>query len=99
MTKQEYLIACLAEEAGEIVQACGKALRFGVNDGYPGTSRTNAKDIALEVAHLNAVAAMLDFETDEIEDVVIDQKITKVKEFMKYAQRVGTLEPNDKLTP
>jgi hypothetical protein len=91
MTKQEHLIACLAEEAGEIVQACGKALRFGVNDGYPGTNRTNAKDIAIEVAHLNAVAAMLDFETEESEDVVMDQKIGNVKKFMKYAQRIGTL--------
>ena len=85
------MTSILAEEAGEIVQACNKALRFGLDDHRPGSSQTNADDIALEVAHLNAVAAMLDLELKG-EDAVIAQKIAKVQEFMEYALQRGTLQ-------
>ena len=36
-TKQEHFLACLAEEAGEVVQAVGKILRFGLDDKHPKT--------------------------------------------------------------
>ena len=94
MTETEHLLTCLAEEAGEIVQACGKALRFGLDDGYPGTDRTNAGDIATEIAHLKAVAGMLDLHADKSEGTLMDDKIAKVREFMEYARRRGTLMPN-----
>jgi hypothetical protein len=94
LTETEHLISVLAEEAGEIVHACGKALRFGLDDGYPGTDRTNAGDIALEVAHLKAVAVMLGLNCDgQSERSAIDAKINKVHLFMKYARQRGTLPP------
>ena len=34
MNKQEYLLTCLSEEAAEIIQAVGKAQRFGMDDTY-----------------------------------------------------------------
>jgi NTP pyrophosphatase (non-canonical NTP hydrolase) len=94
MTETEHLLSVLAEEAGEIVQACGKALRFGLDDGYPGTERTNAGDIATEIAHLKAVAGLLDLHAEKSEGALMDAKIAKVREFMEYARQRRTLMPN-----
>jgi hypothetical protein len=52
MNIHEHLLTCLAEESGEIAQAAHKALRFGIDDGYPGTERTNRRDIVQEVNDL-----------------------------------------------
>lgn len=93
MTETEHLLAVLAEEAGEVVQACGKALRFGLADGYPGTDRTNASDIATEIAHLNAVADMLNLRAGQSKGSLMDAKIDKVRKFMAYARQHGTLAP------
>lgn len=99
MNRTEHLLACLAEECAEVAQAVGKALRFGLADGYPGTTRTNALDIARELNDLFAVAEMLEEEGvipifGVTEDVFL--KKAKVKEFMRYAEQRGTLTPNAK---
>jgi NTP pyrophosphatase (non-canonical NTP hydrolase) len=98
MNRQEHLLACLAEEAGEIVQAVGKALRFGLQDGYPGTSRTNEQDIKDECNQLLAVFEMLKCDVfkmadDEISRTAktIDKKQKKVLEYMEYAEKTGAL--------
>jgi len=100
MNTSEHLLACLAEEAGEIVQACGKALRFGLRDGYPGGNRTNAEDIEKEVAHLLAVFEMLAHMDGAIIKDTIDRrtmvaKKRKVEEFMEYAEKVFVLKRAD----
>jgi len=48
MNKTEYLLVCLAEECAEIQQAVDKALRFGLDVGFPGGKTTNAQDISRE---------------------------------------------------
>lgn len=60
MNRIEHLLTCLAEEAAEVAQAATKALRFGLDDGYPGSGRTNAQDIAKELNDLIAVAELLE---------------------------------------
>ena len=64
MTRTEHLLVCLAEEAAEIQKAVSKALRFGLQDGYPGTDRTNARDIMLEFYDLAAIIGMLQLDSD-----------------------------------
>ena len=101
MTEQEHLLTLLAEEAGELVQACSKALRFGLDDGYPGTERTNAGDILTELAHVKAVECLLGIRGlpgHPSEGRIMDAKIAKVREFMEYARKRGTLKPNDSIT-
>lgn len=58
------LLACLAEECGEIIQAVGKALRHGLDDGSPYPSGVtlgapghprNRQSIAHEIGNLEAV--------------------------------------------
>lgn len=98
MNKTEHLLTCLAEECAEVQQSVTKALRFGLDDGYPGTDRTNRGDLANELTDLFAVLEML--EDDGILErrgsmrKEIDQKKAKVCEFMRYAEQRGTLAPN-----
>lgn len=97
MNRTEHLLACLTEEAGEVAQAVGKALRFGLTDGYPGTDRTNEQDIANEVCDLAAIVEML-VDCGAIPPPWVRQRMAakkaKVEEFMRYAEQRGTLAPN-----
>ena len=97
MNRNEHLLACLAEEAAEVGLAIGKALRFGLTDGYPGTERTNADDIARELNDLFAVAEMLEDcgalpRRAILQD--IGEKRERVVKWMEYAEQRGTLTPN-----
>jgi NTP pyrophosphatase (non-canonical NTP hydrolase) len=98
MNKTDYLLTCLAEEAGEITQAVGKSLRFGLEDGYPETSRTNRTDLQAELNDLFALVELLQNENVLIEAdrAAIDCKKEKVLCWMKYSTECGRLdtEPN-----
>lgn len=93
MNRLEHLMTILTEECAELQQATSKALRFGLQDGYPGTDRTNEKDMALELNQLVAVAEML-----REEGVVLNpdykavrEKREKIEHYLKYAEQQGTL--------
>lgn len=97
MNRTEHLLACLAEECAEVQHAVAKALRFGLDDGYPGAASTNAQDIAREFQDVLAVVEMLEDEgaldcTTDLE--AIDRKKARVSEYMGYAESVGSLTPN-----
>lgn len=59
--QQRELIEMLAEEAGEIVQICMKALRHGASSYHPAdqSRRSNSMTIADEVADLCTVARQI----------------------------------------
>jgi NTP pyrophosphatase (non-canonical NTP hydrolase) len=92
---KEHLLTCLIEEAAEIQQAATKALRFGLQDGYPGSNTTNAQDIAREINDLIAVIDLCR------ENGIISQpaeskhmyeaKRERVKKYMDVAKRNGAL--------
>lgn len=98
MNRTEHLLICLAEECAEVQQAISKALRFGLDDGYPGATSTNAQDIGREFIDVVAVMEML------VDSGVIklppnrlartEQKKSRVSEYMVYAADRGTLTPN-----
>ena len=94
MDKTEHLLTCLAEECAEIQQAVTKALRFGVDDGHPEKSTTNAQDIAKECVDIVAVIEMLEDE-GILEKVgtmrALNEKKIKVLHYMEYAKQRGTL--------
>lgn len=56
---ERELLVILQEECAEVITHTAKALRFGLEDGYPGSSTTNRADIAVEVAHVVETVAML----------------------------------------
>lgn len=94
MNKTDYLLTCLAEESGEIIQAVGKALRFGLEDGYPETERTNRTDLQAELNDLFAVVELLQDQKDLVglDRAVINAKKAKVLHWMKYSTERGRLD-------
>lgn len=94
MNKIEHLLTCLTEECSEVQQAVAKAQRFGLNDGYPGTSSTNADDIIRE---FNETIAVMELLVEEgvlmyrIDHDVIKRKKARVREYIEYARQRNTL--------
>lgn len=100
MNITEHLLTCLAEEAAEVAQDCGKALRFGLDDinvNNPG-GPNNCQRLIVELNQLIAVANML-ADRGCIPQNWIDprtqlEKKDKVRKFMIYAHGVGALIPD-----
>lgn len=91
---KDYLLACVSEEAGEIVQAVGKSHRFGLLDKNPKSKHTNWVDLRKEVHDLIAVYEMLCDEFDRVPTLdrkLINTKKTKVTKFMGYSNATGRL--------
>jgi len=95
MTRQDHLLVILAEECAEVIQAVSKALRFGLQDGYPDTERTNSTDITRELAHILAMHQLLadDNSIGYINVQAILDKQTKVEEYLKYSEKQDRLNP------
>jgi len=95
LTIKDHLLACAGEEAGEVQQAVGKALRFGMLDKNPNTGSTNWVDFRNEIHDLIAVYELLCDEFDRVETLdreLIDQKKYKVSFFMETASDMGRLK-------
>lgn len=60
MTRTEYLLTSLAEEASEVTHSACKALRFGLDDVYAVTLTTPRLDIAVELDDVRAVVELLE---------------------------------------
>lgn len=96
MNKIEHLITCLGEEGCEISQDCSKANRFGLGEVYKKIGISNTQRIINELNDLLAVVDLLvdegifppNWESDEQKD----RKKIKVKEYMEYAKKQGTLK-------
>jgi len=94
MNTENYLLACISEEAGEVVQAVGKGQRFGLMDVNEDTGDVNLERLILEVHDLLAVYEMLCAEINisyEIDKSLLDKKKLKVEKFMKYSKEKGIL--------
>lgn len=93
MNRSEYLLTCLTEECAEVQQAVAKALRFGLDDGYPGRDTTNAQDIASECVDILAIIELLQSEgLIEIIGPTTSKKKMKVLHYMEYSKERGTLK-------
>jgi hypothetical protein len=95
MNRAEHLLACIAEECDEVGKNCMKALRFGLQDGYPGANVTNAQEIADELSDLIAVMRMAVSEgvipKPDLSGPRIVAKQQKVEKYLVYAAERGTL--------
>ena len=99
MKKAEHLLICLTEECAELQQAISKALRFGLDDGNPNGTTTNAQDIIRECLDVTALIELITddeaiVESPSTEEAfkAIKEKKEKVKKYMDYAIKRGTLE-------
>ena len=102
MNKSEYLMACLSEEASEIIKATQKAQRFGLDNGNPFDKDfiSNRDAIVHEIIDLLAIALMMESNGDIHVSQFIDStciteelcnKMSKVLTFMNESERVGAL--------
>lgn len=93
MTTHEHLLACLAEEGGEVTQEATKALRFGLDDTFSG--ETVQTRLARELNDLIAVAGLCEdaglLPPDWFSGMAQFNKKRKVQHFMAYARQRGTL--------
>lgn len=94
MEIKEYLLACISEEAGEIVQVVGKAHRFGLLDIGPKTEDTNWLRLRSEIHDLIATYELLctNFnKSSQLDRELIIAKKRRVFKYMKYSVEQGTL--------
>lgn len=99
MNRLEHLLTTFSEECAELQQAISKSLRFGLNDGYPGTNRSNLSDMRLELNQLIAMVEMLEAEGIDLapdHKIRADKKV-KVEHYLEYAKERGTLYEVDDL--
>ena len=93
LNKQQHLLVKLAEECNEVGKAALKAALFGLEDGYPGTTRTNKADIGRELNDLFAAVEMLHKDIKwRVDSSAVKLKKAKVEHWMEYAKKQGTLE-------
>ena len=57
LTREEYYLLLLAEEATEVAQAASKCIRFGASHQYAGYDRSNIANLKLE---LNDMLCMIE---------------------------------------
>ena len=99
MTREEHLLTIIAEECVEIAKNATKALRFGLDDCEPGKFDSNARQICLECADLQAVLEMLKSSSVTLslaaESVNLKEamkaKKEKVEKFLAYSAERGRL--------
>lgn len=97
MNKQEYLLACLAEECDEVGQRCMKALRFSLGEVQDGQQLNNAERVVEELHDLVAVALLL-YRTGALpglgvmpSEETIEKKRRKIEKFMAISREHGAL--------
>jgi len=94
MNTTEHVLTVLSEECAEVSHRVSKALRFGLDEIEPGQSHTNAERIAQEVCDLVAVILMLEdagIIKRPKDGGQVMQKQAKVRQYMDYARKCGTL--------
>lgn len=88
MTREQYLLTCLMEECGEVVQAASKHIRHGANNYNPiNPNYTNEAMLADELTDVMAIMGMLGWEikwSGENHDRAEIKKI-RIERFMKDA--------------
>lgn len=94
-TRLGHIIGCVTEEAGEVSQAIGKIVRFGLHDKKHSDGPDNLTSLKNEVHDLVAVYQMLCMELGEeshFDIFKLSAKQERVEHYMKYARDIGQLK-------
>ena len=100
LDRTQYLLAKIAEEAGEVAQSAMKCMVFGLTDHHPKNDSMNLEGLINELNDLLGVAEMLIHSTKDLKYDLpalgdpdsIKAKWAKVEHYMKYSQELGVLE-------
>lgn len=83
-----HLLAKLAEECGEVIQAVGKCLRFGLYDVHPAKGEANIEQLKREIIDVKAAISFL-YDECQIGDPFDGHKILdakrKIRHYLNYA--------------
>jgi len=93
MKRWELLLTQLQEEAGEVIQASSKCLRFGAKEIYPETGIKNRERLAQEIDDFLALVEMLisDSVFRTSNPIAIARKRLKVEKLLIYSKECGQL--------
>lgn len=95
MTREDQLLVILCEEAGEVIQAATKALRWGLEEVYPETGQSNVDRLVDEMIDFIAVGKMLQVNGSlpmKIESIEkIKAKQLKVEKYLLHSANCGRL--------
>jgi hypothetical protein len=89
VNRDEHLLVILAEECAEVAKETSKAIRFGMDEMMPGQPKTNRERVLAELQDLWAAVEMLGLQ--QVDRPAIERKKARVEEFMRYAEKCGTL--------
>jgi hypothetical protein len=83
---ENELLTVLIEEAAEVIMAGTKLQRFGRDDGYPGTERTNGQDLGREIGEFLELVDRVVACGLTTQGVINSGKILKAKKLETYLQ-------------
>jgi NTP pyrophosphatase (non-canonical NTP hydrolase) len=93
MNKEQYLLICLAEEAGEVIQCITKCLRFTTSDHHPSRERTNLDELEFELRDFFTILTLLEHEIGiEFDTTFSDEKMNKLDYFSGISKKMGVLD-------
>lgn len=96
LTRLQFLLTKLAEEAAEVGQRALKAQQFGLDEGEPGQDETNRQRLHRELHDLISVAIILnsEFEFGYRSPMVetIQAKRAKINKYYDYSAMLGYVE-------
>lgn len=99
LTRYQYLLAKLAEEASEVAQIALKTQQFGADEICPNQEYTNTERIHRELLDLIAIIGMLNKEFNfnfalnterQLKNIIAKQE--KVDKYYQYSARLGLVE-------
>lgn len=97
-TRLGHIIGCVTEEAGEVSQAVGKIIRFGLDDRKFVEGNTNLENLKAEVHDLVAAYQMMCDELGQdpqLNQVRLLAKKAKVEDYIQYAKDIGQLDTEE----
>jgi hypothetical protein len=100
MTRVQYLLVKIAEEAAEVAQRATKAVRFGLGEVQPGQSLDNSQRLRAEMLDLRAAVQALDDATSgafgftvEPDDDQITARLARIEKYLAYSVMRGQVAP------
>jgi len=83
---EREILTILSEECAEIIVAVSKILRFGAEDGNPGTGETNRDALSREIGDLDAVLVLargLDLISQSVRVNAVEDKFEKLSVYLQ----------------
>ena len=95
ISREKYLLNCIAEEANEIAIRASKAVRFGLEEVQPGQTKTNRARLVKELIDLATVVEMAGIKPLSSAEAfsMMEAKREKVEKFYDYSVSLKEAKP------